>query len=687
MRPRSAVVAFNTEKVYVLAEQIRRQRGGAAVVLGALSPRARNAQIEMYQNGEVDYLVATDAIGMGLNMDVRHVGFAATDKFDGRNRRPLTPSELAQTAGRAGRYMNDGTFGVTGNIKPLVEKVVEQIEHHRFESLKFLYWRNSVLDFSKLENLLYSLAIPPPNSGLLRVQEADDEIALKQLIRITDIAKLATNPTAISLLWDVCRIPDFGQVMSDAHTGLLSIIYRHLIGTTHDCSGYLPTDWFASQVSRLDNTQGDIETISGRIASIRIWTYISYQSDWLKESRYWQETTRAIEDKLSDALHQVLTQRFVDKHTAVLVSRIKETDQLLASVNLNGEVTVEGHFIGCIKGFKFQPDVKIIDNDSSAGKKIINAALRTLKGDITKRIKRLVSDKDIQFTISKKKELPLIFWRGQPVASLKAGSSILKPLVQPFSEDLLGTNDRELLRRRCQTWIKNIINKTFSPLTSALASPTLSNEARGLIFQLGENLGTLDRQSVAIIIKNMGNIERKSLKPFGLRIGRHWIFIPTLLKPHIIALRGILWSLWNNTRVNTPPPSRVSFAIDKNTPLNFYTATGYAHFPNLVIRCDIVERLASNAWVLSQKGSFKLEGDANKLLALAGCRTEELVEVLSVLGYKNKVDSRGVIHFTHSLPSHFKTKYSNSKPNRKPKNNKYKNESPFAALQDFITER
>jgi ATP-dependent RNA helicase SUPV3L1/SUV3 len=687
MRPRSAVVAFNTGKVYALAEQIRRQRGGAAVVLGALSPRARNAQIEMYQNGEVDYLVATDAIGMGLNMDVSHVAFAATRKYDGRSRRPLTPSELAQIAGRAGRYMNDGTFGVTDNTKPIDGEVVEQIENHRFESLEFLYWRNSVLDFSKPENLLHSLAMRPLNSGLLKVQEADDEIVLKQLTRMTDIAKLATSPAAISLLWDVCHIPDFGQLMSDAHAGLLSIIYRHLMGSCRDGTGHLPTDWFASQVSRLDNTQGDIETISGRIACIRTWTYISYQSNWLKESSHWQNATRAIEDKLSDALHRGLTQRFVDKHTAVLVSRIKETDELLASINLNGNVTVEGHFIGCIEGFRFQADAEIIDPDSSAGKKITNAALRALKGEVANRLKQLMSDEDSQFTISKENELPLIFWRGQAVASLKAGSSLLKPLVQPLPENLLESNDQELLRRRCQTWIKEIIDKIFSPLTTALSSSTLSSDARGLIFRLGENLGSLERKSMAIVIETMSSVDRKSLKPFGVRIGRHWIFIPTLLKPHVIALRGILWGLWNKTKVNTPPPGRVSFAIDNNPPIKFYGAIGYAYFPNLVIRCDIVERLASSAWMLSRKGSFKLEGDATKLLALAGCNTKELVGVLSVLGYKNKVDSSGKIHFIHARPLHTKTKGSIPTPKQKNKNKKYINESPFAALQDLMAER
>jgi ATP-dependent RNA helicase SUPV3L1/SUV3 len=687
MRPRSAVVAFNTGKVYALAEQIRRQRGGAAVVLGALSPRARNAQINMYQNGEVDYLVATDAIGMGLNMNVSHVAFAATHKFDGLNRRPLTASELAQTAGRAGRYMNDGTFGITGGVKALDGEVIERIESHRFEALEFLYWRNSALDFSKLENLQQCLAKSPAKPGLLKAREADDELVLRQLSCMADIAKLAIYPSAISLLWEVCHIPDFGQVKSDAHASLLRVIYRNLMGPFRDGSGHLPTDWFASQVSRLDNTQGDIDTISGRIASIRTWTYISYQSNWLKDANYWQNTTRVIEDKLSDALHRSLTQRFVDKHTAVLINRIKETDRLLASVNLGGEVTVEGHFIGHINGLSFYPDVKIMGSDSTAGKKITNAALLALRGEVANRLKRLASDEDDYFKISNEIDFPLILWRGQAVASLKAGPSLLKPLVQPLSEDLLELNDRELVRRRCQTWINNFISRIFSPLIMALSSTTLGSEARGLMFQLSENLGSIERESVAKIIGTIGRSDRKSLKLFGVRIGRHWIYVPNLLKPHIIELRSILWSLWKKTKIKTPPPGRVSFTIDDHMSLKFYSAIGYANFPNLIIRCDIVERLASSAWALSRKGFFKMEGDATKLMSLAGCSTDEIMKVLLVLGYNNKLDSNGIIHFKYIRPLKKQTKDSVLKQKHKTNNNKNIKYSPFAALQNLMVER
>jgi len=384
LKPRTAVVAFSASEVYSLAELVRRQRGGAAVVLGSLSPRTRNAQVDMYQNGEVDYLVATDAIGMGLNMYVGHVAFAATHKFDGRRRRVLTASELAQTAGRAGRYMNDGSFGTTGSIGALDSSIVERIENHRFDALKFLYWRNPDLDFASTARLQQSLNVAPDTPGLLKARQADDEAALGHLAQMPDIAGMATSSSAFKLLWDVCRVPDFGKVMSDAHSRLLAEIYRHLMdGDGVGGEGRLPTDWMAAQVSRLENVDGDIETLASRIAGVRIWTYVSYQPNWLDDARHWQGRTRAIEDKLSDALHRGLTQRFVDKRTAVLVSSVQDQGNLVAAVTSDGTVSVEGHYMGQLDGFRFNADAADDGIDDVAARKVRNAAGRALRGSGT----------------------------------------------------------------------------------------------------------------------------------------------------------------------------------------------------------------------------------------------------------------------------------------------------------------
>ena len=423
LKPRTAVVAFSASEVYGLAELVRRQRGGAAVVLGALSPRTRNAQVAMYQSGEVDYLVATDAIGMGLNMDVGHVAFAAKAKFDGRTHRPLTAAELAQTAGRAGRHMNDGTFGTTGAHGPLDADLVARIENHHFEPLKFLCWRNPDLDFSSLDALGRSLAQPPRTPGLMKARPADDELVLGLLAREPGVAARATTPDGVRRLWDVCRIPDFGKVMSDAHARLLGSIYGHLMSG----EGRIPAAWMAAQVTRLERTDGDIETLAGRIAGIRTWTYVAYHADWLDDAVHWQERTRGIEDKLSDALHLSLTQRFVDKRTSILLSRIKQREDLLAAVDGHGDVTVEGHFMGRLEGFRFIPDDDASLNDDNldgaARKTVSNAAQRALRGEMAARLRRLEADGDdmFQLTADDSGWERRIQWRGEDVARLAAG--------------------------------------------------------------------------------------------------------------------------------------------------------------------------------------------------------------------------------------------------------------------------
>jgi len=351
--PRSAVVAFTVSDVFQLAEAMRRRRGGTAVVMGALSPRARNAQIGLFQSGEVDYLVATDAIGMGLNMDLDHVAFARLVKFDGFAPRRLAAAEIAQIAGRAGRHMSDGSFGVTGDITELEQETVEAVENHRFDPLRRIYWRNARLDYRSLGGLIASLETRPHVHGLASSRPADDLLALRALAQMPEISNLARHPEAVRLLWEVCQIPDFRKVMSDNHARLLAQIYRHLASP----SGRLPTDYVAGQVSRLDRLDGDIDTLMTRISHIRTWTYITHRGDWLNDAPAWQERARAIEDNLSDALHDRITQRFVDKRSAVLVRKLASPGDLLASVSAAGEVKVEGHYVGSLDGFRFRPDI------------------------------------------------------------------------------------------------------------------------------------------------------------------------------------------------------------------------------------------------------------------------------------------------------------------------------------------
>ncbi len=658
LKPRTAVVAFSAAEVYELAERVRRQRGGAAVVMGALSPRTRNAQVAMYQSGDVDYLVATDAIGMGLNMDVNHVAFAQTRKFDGRRQRPLTPPELAQTAGRAGRHMNDGTFGTTGNIGPLDAETAKRIENHEFEPLKFIYWRNPALDFSSLAALQQSLSVSPDTPGMQKAREADDELVLRLLAGETEIAKLAGTPSGLRRLWDVCRIPDFGKVMSDAHARLLGSIYRHLMGAGDGGgggNGRLPTDWLAAEVARLDRTDGDIETLAARIAGIRTWTYVSYHADWLDDAPAWQEKTRAIEDKLSDALHRSLTQRFVDRKTALLVSRIKERADLLAAVDSKGDVTVEGHFMGRMEGFRFIPDGDGGSIEDGAAKKAVTgAAQRALRGEVAARLARLEGDGDDHFALAPDQTgwPRRIHWRGAEVARLKPSAHLLKPVVEPLSEPMSGglleTPGRQRMRKRLQAWLDGHVGGVLGPLFR-LEGAKIKGAARGIVFQLVENLGMVGREQVAPQIEALTKAGRKDLRLLGIRIGRHGVFLAALLKPEAVAMRGLLWVVGNH--MTAPPPlppplprGRVSIPIESGIPGEFYRASGFVPFGSLALRADIAERLASKAWALGRKGAFPATPE---LMSLAGCGPDDMAAILKGLGYRGLKDKSGVVRFRH----------------------------------------
>ena len=661
--PRSAAVAFSAADVYAIAELVRRQRGGTAVVLGALSPRTRNAQVAMYQAGDVDYLVATDAIGMGLNMDIDHVAFAATRKFDGQRVRELTPAELAQIAGRAGRHMNAGTFGTTVDVGALDHETVDAIENHRFPALTSLYWRNAQLRFTSLDALKRSLAVPPEMPGLVRAREADDEAALAALSADADIARLATGADAVRLLWDVCRIPDFGKLMSDAHTRLMGRIYRHLTGP----AATLPTDWVADQVVRVERTDGDIETLVQRIANIRTWTYVSYRGDWLADAGHWQERTRAVEDKVSDALHQRLTQRFVDRRSAILVSRLKERQTLPAAVDGDGEVLVEGHFVGHLDGFRFAADAS---GAGDAAKRVRGAAMRALGAEIAARVGRLEADGDEAFALAEGRRL---LWRGADVARLVAGKDVLSPGVEAMASDLLEPDMRERVRRRLAAWLAGYVEARLAPLFAARLAP-LAGAARGLVFQLCEALGSLPRRRAASQVEALGRDGRKALRKLGVRLGRESVFMPALIKPRAVEMRGLLWAVNEGLGDSAvPAPGRVSVPLADGVPRRFYEAVGYRPLGPRALRVDIVERLAERAWKLSRAGPFAA---GPEVLSLAGCGPEEISVVLAALGYRAK-NADGEVRYT---PAPLRRRKGNQRRAREAAGRAA--ESPFARLRD-----
>ncbi len=625
---RSAVVAFAVADVFSLAELIRRQRGGTAVVLGALSPRARNAQVGMFQAGEVDYLVATDAIGMGLNMDLDHVAFARIGKFDGRGPRRLTAAELAQIAGRAGRHMSDGTFGTTAEQGPLDPEIVEAVENHRFDPLTRLNWRNIRLRFESVDALLKSLDERPSLPGLVQAREADDHRALQALARNREVTDLACNRGAVRLLWEVCQIPDFRKVMPDSHTRLLAHIFTHLAGPEER----LPTQWIAAQMNNLDRTEGDIDSLMARIAHIRTWTYITHRGDWVEGATSWQEQARGIEDRLSDALHDRITQRFVDRRSAFLVRRLGSDDELIASVSASGEVRVEGAYVGRLDGLRFVPDA--IDGIEM---RMVNAAAnRVLRREVGARARLLAADADQAFAID---AAGLLRWRGGVVGRLVAGERMLAPRVEAVGGDFIEGDTREKIRQRLTAFVRAEIERRLAPLF-AISDLPLGGVGRGLAFQLADALGALPANTAARGSESaaLDRADRAAMSRHGVRFGTETVYVEPLFRPEALRFRALLWAVRHGRAVPALPGARrlgKTIAIDPALPLSFYAAIGFIVCDGLALRADRLERLAATARQRSRHGPFVADGD---LAALAGVEPSALRPLLMALGYRAVID-------------------------------------------------
>lgn len=534
---RSAVVAFSATEVYGMAELLRRQRGGTAVVLGALSPRTRNAQVGMFEAGEVDYLVATDAIGMGLNLNLDHVAFARLRKFDGRVPRQLTAAEVGQIAGRAGRHMNDGTFGTTADAGPLPAEMIEVVETHDFEMLRHVFWRNRTLDMSSPKALQKSLQERPPMAEMFRVRDSEDLAALISISQDQEVLDLASHPAAVRLLWDVCQVPDFRKILSDHHSRLLSRIFKYLASD----SACLPDDWVAAQIARIDRIDGDIDSLVSRIADIRTWTYISHRGDWLEDAAEWQQKARSIEDRLSDALHERLTQRFVDRRAMVLARR-NEGVEPLATIVASGEVLVEGESLGRLRGFRFDLDEAVSPDHARASLAAVRGVLAT---EIPQRILKFEQDNDGSFLLDRQGDLT---WRGAEVGRITAGETIITPGVEIATSDYLDGPGRERLRQRLSAWLSRHLRAQLKPLFG-LDSTDLSGSARGVAYQMIEALGLIPRHAVARQIADLSKADRKVLAELGVRIGRESIFMPALLNPKTAVLRSVLWATFAGVQV------------------------------------------------------------------------------------------------------------------------------------------
>ncbi len=641
---RSAIVAFSARQVYAIAELIRRERGGAAVVMGALSPRTRNAQVDLYQNGDVDFLVATDAIGMGLNLDIHHVAFADDTKFDGHQSRPLTPAELGQIAGRAGRHRHNGTFGVTGGTENFDEELVVQLETHDFEPVRQVQWRNSALDFSSIERLRNSLEVSPADRTLTRVPIATDQLALEFLAR-NEAGALARGQEAVKLLWECCQIPDYQGISPAAHGEIVTRIYSDLrrIDRVND-------DWIAEQVRFCDNAEGDIDTLSNRIKQIRTWTFVANRKNWLEDPSYWREKTRDIEDRLSDALHERLTQRFVDRRTSVLLRHLKDKRMVSPEINSQGEVRLEGHLIGTLEGFRFS--LARADGELDA-KGLRGAADSVVAPEIHHRAERLAGSPNEEFVLATDGRLR---WRGEVVAELAEGDSLYRPRIIILADETLTGPDLEKVQDRLMLWLRHHINTVLEPVMALEAPADIEGTARGLAYRLYEHLGLLPRHEVADEVKGLDQDVRGKLRKLGIKFGAYHIYLPLSLKPAPRELAIILFAL-KNGGVRQPGVTdiphivlsgRTSFLVDPEVDTRLYEIAGFKVAGKRAVRVDILERLADIIRPLialdagrpyqGELPAGAAEGNGFRvtveMTSLLGCSGEDFSSILSSLGYR-----------------------------------------------------
>jgi ATP-dependent RNA helicase SUPV3L1/SUV3 len=644
---RSAIVTFRAEDVYAIAEWLRRMKGGAAVVLGALSPRTRNAQIDLYQNGDVDYIVATDAIGMGLNLDVDHVAFASDRKFDGYQFRRLNPAEFGQIAGRAGRHTRDGTFGSTGRCPPLDEELSGMIEAHAFDPVTLLQWRNAALDFSSLEALSASLDEAPDLPGLTRAPISEDQVALEAAMRDATVRRHAKTRADIERLWDVCQIPDYRKTSPAAHADLCLSVFAYIVR-----AGRIPDDWISRQISSADRLDGDIDALSARISIVRTCAFIANRNDWLNDPEHWQGVARQVEDSLSDALHTRLTQRFVDRRASVLMRRLRENTMMEAEITATGQVMVEGHHVGSLLGFCFTADPLAGGEEA----KTLNAAAqKALATEIEARARRVHEAVDDAFVLAND---GLIRWLGEPVGRIGGGDHLLKPRVKLIADELLSGAQLEQVQARLDLWLAQHVKKLLGPLEDLEIGDGLEGVARGIAFQIGESLGVLERSRVAEEMKTISQEARASLRKFGVRFGAYHLYLPALLKPAPRTLAAQLWALQHggletvkgiDEVAHLASSGRTSFAADQQINRGLYRAAGFRVCGERAVRVDILERLADliRPAIAYRPGvtpgdppAGAADGDGFvvtvAMTSLAGCSGEAFAGILKSLGYANE---------------------------------------------------
>ena len=580
---KTAIIAFSTEEVYAIAELVRRQKGGAAIVMGSLSPKTRNAQVQLYQSGDVDFLVATDAIGMGINMDLENVFFSNLKKFDGRKLRRLNMSEIGQIAGRAGRYLNDGNFGITGDCKEISAEEVELLENHKFEEIKMLFWRNSNLNFNNALSLIKSLEEKPNRDWLRKIHECGDEKLLKYFLKDMDGHNIKNNQETLELLWECCQIPDFVKKTYGNHLEVVSKVFSFLNGK----DGKITNDYMRLQLIKLDKLEGNVDSLSNRIANVRTWSYVSNKINWVESQSYWIEKTKLLEDRLSDRLHEELTKTFIDKRASVLARGLKQDMEFKTEIMEDNKVIIDEQFIGDLKGLRFEIDLKAgaLETDIKSLKK---AARQTVGPELQKRIQSIIDTGLIEIKDDFK-----IYWKNFPIAKLIAGKDYLNPDIFLIVDDILENDDKQKLSEFIGNWIKEKIKLVLKSLIDLKNLKESNSSIKALAYQLYESNGVIKRDVVAEYLKKLGQDERKILRDLGVKFGRYHVFLFRLLKPEAVSLRTLLWKNFNQKNLNlTPPTFGLNFLDDKNIrDKHFMLLCGFENFDNYYVRIDILERL------------------------------------------------------------------------------------------------
>ena len=631
---KSALIAFSVEEVYAIAELVRRQKGGAAVVMGSLSPKTRNSQVEVYQSGDVDYLVATDAIGMGLNMDIEQVSFSSIKKFDGKKTRRLRTTEISQIAGRAGRYKIDGSFGVTGGCENLHSDEIERIESHKLDEIKFLFWRNSDLNFNSAEDLIQSLERRPSSKNFLKISESLDENVLKYLVRDK---KLKFSRDKLELLWDCCQIPDF-QKKAFTHIDVVTKVFNFL----NSGKNKIPNEYMKNQLKNLENYRGNIDMISNKISNVRTWSYVANKKHWVENADYWIQMSKNIEDTLSDKLHEEITKSFIDKRISVLSRGLKQDIKLNTQINLKDELIIDGQLIGKLRGLKLSLEFtsSTLDTDVKSLKK---AARQGITEELVNRVKEIIKNKEIEFDQNYK-----IIWKGHPIAKIRKGDNYLHPQIEIIADENLEISSRSELSNFLNTWLKNYIENELKDLINLIKTENKNKYLRALTFQLYENNGVLKRKNIEDVVKSITKDERKQFRKLGIKIGRYHVFLPKMLKPKAVALRIMLWKFFNNiNQISEIPKSGLNFLTDSQNKFDkkFLLLCGFENFGNYYIRVDILEKLFLSIIENTKNGKFKI---SSEMMNLLGCSKENFYKVMQLMDYKREKNDEDIFYYKGS---------------------------------------